>query len=73
MAGALLAGLLLGLAARKGIDRAAIASAGRRGFIEGAASRNSELMALRGRVLVLEHQLRLFPRQGHAANGRGAR
>lgn len=67
--GALLTGLLLGLAARKGIGRAAIASARGRGFREGVASRDGEIMALRGRVLALEYQLRLFPRQGHSSNG----
>lgn len=67
--GALLTGLLVGLVIRKGVGRAVIASARRRGFREGAASRDSELMALRGRVLALERQLRLFPRQGHSSNG----
>ena len=67
--GALLTGLLVGLVIRRGVDRAVIASARRRGFREGAASRDSELVALRGRVLVFERQLRLYPRQGHSSNG----
>jgi hypothetical protein len=73
LVGTAAAAFLVGIAAKRGLGwaglRLALLLAKREGVRHGAAMREPEILRLRERITRLEHQLRLFPRQGHCANG----